>query len=165
VKEFRLNAKREHLRARIGVVLGLQAKLGGVCETIGKTTLRLCRNATVNRINEKMVLFHTKYHLWKVEIRSTQVNMPPSVYTWSIPRMNGTDTGRESVHCETGYYRHTVNIRDDTLFKDNETVRLMKKTDEVKEVLEESAIRTNNELRKFALALQMEIEDMLKRLL
>ncbi|CAF4555778.1 unnamed protein product, partial [Rotaria sp. Silwood2] len=45
VKRFRLNAKREHLRARIETCLGLQAKFGLLCETCSRLVLALSKRS------------------------------------------------------------------------------------------------------------------------
>ncbi|CAF1281745.1 unnamed protein product [Rotaria magnacalcarata] len=184
VKRHRLNAKREHLRSRIGVVLGFQAHLGGLSETFGNIASRLCRNARFMNIWEKSNIFPIKYHLRKLEIRSIDINVPHSInstlfvptsprkrreatmHTQSIVSTSPTPMGIfEQVKTETGYYYHQDITRNDSLFDEDENTRLIRKTDEIRDAVEESGIRTNNEIRKIALSLQNELEDIKRRLI
>jgi hypothetical protein len=185
VKEYRLNAKREHLRARIGVVLGFQAHLGGFCETIGTIIRQLSKNIRVMNFWKKLNLIPLKYHLRKLEIRSYPVNIPhhlhPTHFSSITPlsRREGlvcpqsksssssssTTVGKfEQVYTETGYFYHHDTTRDDSLFNEEDNTRLLKKTDEIRDAIEESGIRTNNEMRKVTLSLQNELEDIKRRL-
>ncbi|CAF0925491.1 unnamed protein product [Adineta steineri] len=183
VKEYRLNAKREHLRARIGVVLGFQARLGGFCETVGTIIRQLSKNVKIMNLWEKFNLIPLKYHLRKLEIRSFPINIPHNLnpsnfsqlapltrregvaFPQSISSSSSTTMGIfEQVHTETGYFYHHDTTRDDSLFNDEENTRLIKKTDELRDAIEESGIRTNNELRKMTLSLQNELEDIKRRL-
>lgn len=184
MKEHRLNAKREHLRARIGVVLGFQARLGGICETIGNIIRKTCSNAKFMNCWEKMNLFSMKYHLRKLEIRTYATNIPHNVdltygspttqrkrreavvYSPSVSSPSPITTGIfEQVQTETGYYYHQDITRNDRLFDEDENTRLLRKTEDIRDTVEESAIRTNNEIRKIALALQNELEDIKRRLM
>jgi hypothetical protein len=186
VKEYRLNAKREHLRARIGVVLGFQARLGGFCETVGTIIRQLSKNVRIMNFWEKLNLIPLKYHLRKLEIRSYRVNIPhhlnPTHFSPISPlnRREGlicpqstassstasTTVGIfEQVHTETGYYYHHDTTRDDSLFKEDDNTRLLKKTDEIRDAIEESGTRTNNEMRKVTSSLQNELEDIKRRLI
>ena len=179
-----MNAKREHLRARIGVVLGFQAHLGGFCETVGTIIRQLSRNVRLMSFREKLNIFPLKYHLRKLVIRSHPVIVPNSSHSnqavSSTPRSRREGLGfsrsmsnassttaslYEEVHPETGYYYHRDTTRNDSLFNDEDNRRLLKKTDEVRDAVEESGARTNNELRKVALSLQNELEDIKRRLI
>jgi hypothetical protein len=183
VKEYRLNAKREHLRARIGVVLGFQARLGAFCETVGSIIEQLAKNVRFMNLWEKVKFIPVKYHLRKLEIRSypiniSHINNPPSynstagsgtrtepvIFSQSISSTSTTGIF-EQVYTETGYYCHHDITRDDSLFDEEENTRLLKKTDEIRDAVEESAIRTNNEIRKIALSLQSEMEDIKRKLI
>jgi len=184
VKEYRLNAKREHLRARIGLVLGFQAHLGGFCETSGRIIRQLSKNVRFMNFWEKLNLVPFKYNLRNLEIRSNPVNIPhnlhPTYFSPLIPQArrenvviprsisssSSTAVGIfEQVHTETGYFFHHDTARDDTLFNEEENTRLLKKTDEIRDTIEESGLRTNNEMRKMALSLQNELEDIKRKLI
>ncbi|UJR32325.1 hypothetical protein I4U23_019789 [Adineta vaga] len=183
VKEYRLNAKREHLRARIGVVLGFQSRLGGFCETVGTIIRQLSRNVRFMSFWEKLNLIPLKYHLRKLEIRSHPINIPHNLnptYLSSLTTLTRRDglilpqsissssapaVGVfEQVHTETGYFYHHDTTRDDSLFNEEENTRLVRKTEEIRDAIEESGTRTYNEMRKMALSLQNELEDIKRRL-
>ena len=184
VKEYRLNAKREHLRARIGVVLGFQARLGGFCETVGTIIRQLSKNAQFMNFWEKLNLIPLKYHLRKLEIRYYPINIPhylnPTYFSSlaplarregiSLPQPSVSSSSSagvgvfEQVHTETGYYYHHDTTRDDSLFNEEENTRLLRKTEEIRDAIEESGTRTYNEMRKMALSLQNELEDIKRRL-
>jgi hypothetical protein len=179
-----LNAKREHLRARIGVVLGFQARLGRFCETVGTMIRQLSKNVRIMNFWEKLNLIPLIYHLRKLEIRSYPVNIPhnlhPKYFSPLTPRSrregvvfpqssssssSTTTVGIfEQVYTETGYFYHHDITRDDSLFNEEEHTRLLKKTDEIRDAIEESGIRTNNEMRKVISSLQNELEDIKRRL-
>ncbi|CAF3261536.1 unnamed protein product, partial [Rotaria sp. Silwood2] len=183
VKEYRLNAKREHLRARIGVVLGFQARLGGFCETIGNIIRKLFKNVRLMNFWEELNLIPIKYHLRKLEIRSYVTNIPhnthptyfsplsplkrrePIIFHQSISSSLGNIGIFEQIQTETGYYYHQDITRNDSLFNEEEHTRLVRKTDDIRDAIEESGIRTNNEMRKLALSLQNELEDIKRRLI
>jgi hypothetical protein len=182
VKEHRLNAKREHLRARIGVVLGFQAYLGAVCEMIGTLTRRLSRNNRFMRFWRRLNLIPLKYHFNDLEIRFQQINIPhnlnPSFFfpmatrkgeRLALPRPTSSVATSsagllEQVTTETGYYYHRDTTRDRSLFNEEESTRLLRRTDEIRDLIEDVNTRTNNELRKMATGLQSELEDIKRRL-
>ncbi|CAF4612227.1 unnamed protein product [Rotaria sp. Silwood1] len=183
VKEYRLNAKREHLRARIGVVLGFQARLGGFCETIGNIIRKLARNVRLMNFWEQLNLFPLKYHLRKLEIRSYVTNIPHNIHSIYFspltplrrrehilfhPSISSSPPNIgifEEVQTETGYYYHQDITRNNSLFNEEEHTRLLRKTDDIRDAIEETGIRTNNEIRKVALSLQNELEDIKRRLM
>ena len=182
VKEHRLNAKREHLRARIGVVLGFQANLGAVCETIGTFTRRLSRNNRFMQFWRRLNLVPFKYHFNDLEIRFQQINivnnLNPSLFSplslrggerLALPQptssMASSSVGLfEQVNLETGYYYHRDTTRDRSLFNEDENTRLLRRTDEIRDLVEDVNTRTNNEMRKIATGLQNELEDIKRRL-
>ena len=182
VKEHRLNAKREHLRARIGVVLGFQAYVGAVCEAIGTLTRRLSRNNRLMQIWRRLNLIPIKYHFNDLEIRFQQINIPhnlnPSFFApistlkgerLALPQplssMASASVGLfEQVTTETGYYYRRDMTRDRSLFNEEESTRLLRRTDEIRDLIEEVNTRTNNELRKIATGLRSELEDIKRRL-
>jgi hypothetical protein len=130
---------------------------------------------------EKLNLIPFKYHLRQLEIRSYPINIPHTLnptYLPSLTRRDGvlfpqsmsssstTTMGIfEQVHTETGYFYHHDTTRDDSLFNEEENTRLIRKTDEIRDTIEESGSRTNNEMRKMALSLQNELEDIKRRLI
>jgi hypothetical protein len=71
----------------------------------------------------------------------------------------------EQVHTETGYFYHHDITRDSSLFNEEENTRLFKKMDEIRDTIEESAIRTNNEMRKVAISLRNELEEIKRKLI
>jgi hypothetical protein len=134
--------------------LGFQAYLGSLCETIGSMTMRLCRNQRWLRFLEKYNLAPMKYQLEKIEIRSYPVNTSHSSVSGVL----------DQIFPEAGFYVHQRTGPYDLLYQEDENTRLSKKTDEIRDVLEESTTRSNNELRKIALNLQNELEDIKRRL-
>ncbi|CAF0993111.1 unnamed protein product [Didymodactylos carnosus] len=156
VKQFRQNAKREHLRARIETILSLQAKLGILCEIFSKIILKLSKHSTPitfsgNNESKGQSLLGFKYHLWKLELCTYDVKI----------------NDKETVTCEVGYYRHRSKMEkmyNETLFEENDHQKWLKKTDELKECLEDSTLRTHNELRKLTVELQTDFEDIKRRL-
>ncbi|UJR20085.1 hypothetical protein I4U23_023217 [Adineta vaga] len=170
VKEFRLNAKREHLRSRIDVILGFQAYLGGFCETIGSITMKLCKNRKWHDFLKRIYLIRPKYHLEKLHVTSDLVNIPHRISTLSlmIPTDHFSAISRprifEQVHPQMAFYIHCQAARNTCLSHTDETMILSKTNDEIRDTLEESVIRTNNELRKIALNLQNELEDIKRRI-
>ncbi len=122
-----------------------------------------------------------KYQLDKLEIRSQPVNVPhrhntshnselgtgtrsqESIFSSSLS--SATDV-LDQVHPETGFYIHYRTVGNKSVFDDgDESNRLSKKTDEIRDALDESTLRINNELRKVALDLQNELEDIKRRLI
>ncbi len=160
--------------------MGFQAYLGGFCEIIGSTTMRLCKNEKWVDFLKRFNIAPMKYQLEKLEIRSYLVNVPhnflATYYSSSVTRARREqDLVQQSslfprsdvfdqVHPETGFYVHRYTVQNDSLFNEDDSTRSLKKTDEVRDALEESAVRTNNELRKVALDLQNELEDIKRRL-
>ncbi len=161
--------------------MGFQAYLGGFCEIIGSTTMRLCKNEKWVDFMKRFNIAPMKYQLEKLEIRSYLVNVPhnflATYYSSSVTRARREqDLVQQSslfprsdvfdqVHPETGFYVHRYTVQNDSLFNEDDSTRSLKKTDEVRDALEESAVRTNNELRKVALDLQNELEDVKRRLI
>lgn len=177
-----MNAKREHLRARIGVVLGFQAYLGAFCETIGTLTRRLAHNERFLRMSHRLNILPFRYHFNDLEIRRHTVNIPHhpcpahfapltpertdrTILPHSVSSLSSNTVGIfDQVITETGYYYHRNTTRDHNLFIEEANVRLLKRTEELKDLIEESNSRTNNEMRKIALALQNELKDIQRRL-
>ena len=94
-----------------------------------------------------------------------QIRREPIVPSQSISSSASTAVGIfEQVNTETGYYYHQDTMRDNSFFNDDENTRLLKRTDEIRDAIEESNIRTNNEMRKMALGLRNELEDVKRRL-
>ncbi len=124
-----------------------------------------------------------KYHIGKLEIRSLAINIPHSLHPLHFtslkpqarregiihPQSESSSTATigifEQVYTETGYFYHHDTTRNDSLFNEEEHTRLLKRTDEIRDAIEESAIRTNNEMRKIALSLQNELEDIKRKLI
>ena len=183
VKEHRLNAKREHLRARIGVVLGFQAYVGAVCETIGTFTRRLSRNQRFIQFWRRLNLVPFKYHFNDLEIRFQQINivnnLNPSFFSpittrkgerLALPQLTSSMASSsvglfEQVNTETGYYYHRDTTRNHSFFNEEGNTRLLRRTDEIRDLIEDVNTRTNNELRKIATGLQNELEDIKRRLM
>lgn len=158
VKSFQLNAKREHLRARIETCLGLQAKFGLLCETCSRLVLNLSKKSffLCLRLDN-----FTKYHLWKLELRTQHVDLPRSV---NDHRSNKHSTG-ECVTCEVGYYRHHLDRRGNASSNENDQIRLIHCLDELREVFEKSTARIHHELRKSMLSLQSDFDEIKRKLL
>ncbi|CAF1021764.1 unnamed protein product [Didymodactylos carnosus] len=171
VKSFRLNAKREHLRARIETCLGLQAKFGLLCETCSKLVLTLSKHSLFPNINQRITQLHgiKKYHLWKLELRINKIDIP-TLITAHLTNANSSQNKHqkqraEQITCEVGYYRHHIDRAGEPLLQDSENVRLMRKTDELREVLEKAHLRIHHELRKLTIALQTDFDDIKRKLL
>ncbi len=141
--------------------------------------MRLCKNEKWVHFLKRFNLVPMKYQLEKLEIRSYPVNIPhnflATIFSSAVTRARcEQDVVQPSlfprpdvfdqVHPETGFYVHRSIVQNDSLFNEDDNTRLLKKTDEVRDALEESAVRTNNELRKVALDLQNELEDIKRRL-
>ena len=159
MKSFRLNAKREHLRARIETCLGLQAKFGLLCETCSRLVLALSKKSYFLRFQFDSL---TKYHLWKLELRTTHVDLPQSTID---SRLGGKHLSREHVTCEVGYYRHHIDRKGETLLQENDHVRLMQRVDELREVFEKAIGRIHHELRKSMSSLQSDLDEIKRKLL
>ncbi|UJR29721.1 hypothetical protein I4U23_017270 [Adineta vaga] len=61
VKEFRLNAKREHLRCRIETILQVQRNFGFLCEICSKITLKFLNNNYLNKYIFKYDMSRVKF--------------------------------------------------------------------------------------------------------
>ena len=158
MKSFRLNAKREHLRARIETCLGLQAKFGLLCETCSHLVLNLSQKSFFLKF--RLDNF-TKYHLWKLELRTLHVDLPRSTNDhWSSKHPTG-----ECVTCEVGYYRHHIDRKGDALSHENDHIRLMHCLEELREVFEKSAARIHHEVRKSMISLQTDFDEIKRKLL
>ncbi|CAF0923120.1 unnamed protein product [Adineta steineri] len=180
VKRFRLNAKREHLRARIETCLGLQAKFGLLCETCSRLVLALSKRSFFPRFQNRVTQIHgiKKYYLWKLELRTPRVDLPQS--TIVLPYRNSNNqlqsniqssrsskhhSTREFVTCEIGYYRHHIDRAGEPLLQENDHTRLMRKTDELRDVFEKANARVHNELRKLTMSLQSDFDEIKRKLL
>ncbi len=180
VKRFRLNAKREHLRARIETCLGLQAKFGLLCETCSRLVLALSKRSFFPRFQRHVTQIHgfTKYHLWKLELRTPRVDLPQT--TIVLPYRNSDNqfqtnitstrnskhhSPREYVTCEVGYYRHHIDRAGEPLLQENDHIRLMRKTDELRDVFEKANARVHHELRKLTMSLQSDFDEIKRKLL
>ena len=170
MKEFRLNAKREHLRSRIDVILGLQVYLGGFCETIGSIIMKICQNPKWHYVLKILDSMGPKYQLEKLRIISNPVDISYPIIeveqneSLQHPLVLSMNERLQQVYPQTGFYIHHRTVRNPSLFYGEENTILLKKSDEVKDIVEESSTRTNNELRKLALNLQNELEDIKRRL-
>ncbi len=116
-----------------------------------------------------------KYQLEQLEIRSYPVNISRGLAA-AYYSTSATRTEREQnvlspifgvydqINPETGFYVHQHTVQNESLFNEDDNTRLSKKTDEIRDALEESTIRTNNDLRKIATDLQNELEDIKRQL-
>ena len=149
-----MNAKREHLRARIETCLGLQAKFGLLCETCSRLVLALSKRTG-------SLPFHCfglrKYYLWKLELRTIHVDLPL--------QSSSKHSHREHVTCEIGYYRHHIDRNGEPLLQENEYTRLVHRIDEIREVFEKSHGRIHHELRKLMISLQSDFDEVKRKLL
>ncbi|CAF4756328.1 unnamed protein product [Rotaria sp. Silwood1] len=164
VKCFRLNAKREHLRSRIETCLGLQAKFGLLCETCSRLVLALSNHSYFLHFQAEGA---NKYHLWKLELRKSRVDLPQSMNdNHSITNRSGKHhSTREHVTCEIGYYRHHLDRAGEPLLHENEHIRLVHKVDELRDVFEKANTRVHHELRKLTISLQTDFDEIKKKLL
>ena len=174
-----MNAKREHLRARIGVVLGFQAYFGAFCETIGTVIRRLSRNNRWLVFWRRVRMFPSRYHLNDLEIRCESVvisqHLNPTFYSpisadkqqrFVLPQWSSTASTNnvgtiEEVKTQTGYYYHDHEDdgQDQNAFQDDEQNRLIRRTDEIRDLIEESTTRIHSEIRKVVVEIQDELED------
>lgn len=162
MKSFRLNAKREHLRSRIETCLGLQAKFGLLCETCSRLVLALSRQTYLPRFR-----FHsiTKYHLWKLELRTIHIDLPhSSTDTHPLSNRNTKHHVTKDVTCETGYYRHHIDRNGEPLLQENEYTRLMHRIDELREAFEKANGRVHHELRKLIISLQSDFDEIKRKM-
>jgi hypothetical protein len=135
--------------------------------------MRLSKNKNWIKFLRKLNLFQMKYQLEKLEIRSQPVNILRNSTLGFVGTRNqqnivhSSSSSINEIYPETGFYIHRRTIGDlNSLFNDDDdNNRLTKKTDEIKDTLDESTLRINNELRKIALDLQNELEDIKRRLI
>ncbi len=159
--------------------MGFQARLSALCEAIGSITMRLSKNEKWLQFLKKINIMPMKYQLEQLEIRSYPVNISRSLaaahYLTSMtqaereqnvlhPELSPTFDLFDQIHPETGFYVHQHTVQNDSLFNEDDNTRLSKKTDEIRDALEESTIRTNNDLRKIVTNLQNELEDIKRQL-
>ncbi len=175
-----MNAKREHLRARIETCLGLQAKFGLLCETCSRIVLALSKRSFFPRFQRPVTQVHgiKKYYLWKLELRTPRVDLPQSTIILPYRDFNNQiqtnippirnfkhHSTREFVTCEIGYYRHHIDRAGEPLLQDNDHVRLMHKIDELRDVFEKANARVHHELRKLTMSLQSDFDEIKRKLL
>lgn len=175
-----MNAKREHLRARIETCLGLQAKFGLLCETCSRLVLAMAKHSFFPSFQRHVTQIHgiKKYYLWKLELRTPRVDLPQSTIVLPFRNLNNHQiqsnipsirsskhTTKEHVTCEVGYYRHHIDRAGEPLLQENDHTRLMRKTDELRDVFEKANTRIHNELRKLTLSLQSDFDEIKKNLL
>ena len=78
------------------------------------------------------------------------------------PRHN---QNRDFVTCEIGFYRHHIDRAGEPLLQENDQVRLMRKTDELRDVFEKANARVHHELRKLTMSLQSDFDEIKRKLL
>ena len=165
VKSFRLNAKREHLRARIETCLGLQAKFGLLCETCSRLVLALSRQTYLSNYRFYNL---TKYHLWKLELRTIHIHLPRS-YTENPSSVNRpikyNNNPNRDVLCETGYYRQHIDRNGEQLLQESDYQRLTHRLEEIRDGFEKANGRVHHELRKLILSLQSDFDEIKRKLL
>ncbi|UJR10056.1 hypothetical protein I4U23_014278 [Adineta vaga] len=165
VKSFRLNAKREHLRARIETCLGLQSKFGVFCEACSQLVLQLSKRSYLPHFQRHSL---KKYHIWKLELRDIQIDIPRTIESNTRTASNRSGkchTTKERVTCQVGYYRHHIDRAGEPLLQENEYSRLMHKVDELRDVFERSNARVHHELRKLTTSLQSDFDEIKRKLL
>ena len=74
-------------------------------------------------------------------------------------------SAREYVTCEVGYYRHHIDRAGEPLLQENDHIRLMRKTDELRDTFEKANARVHNELRKLTMSLQTDFDEIKRKLL
>ena len=163
VKLFRLNAKREQLRARIEKSLILQAKFGLLCELCSGLALAFSRQLCSLRFQWYPL---KRYHLWKLEIRRIPVDLPVSLSDarQSSNRSSKHHSNRDQVICETGYYRDHVDRAGQPLLEDNDQKLLLQKSDELRDTFERAHTRIHHDLRKLGISFQAELDEMKRKL-
>ena len=176
-----MNAKREHLRARIETSLGLQAKFGLLCETCSRLVLAMSKRSFFPHFRQQVSIKHgiRKYYLWKLELRTPRVDLPQSTIVLPFANIGNQaqsthapparsprpHSNREYVTCEVGYYRHHIDRAGEPLLQENDHVRLMHKTDELRDVFEKANARIHHELRKLTMSLQSDFDEIKRKLL
>ncbi|CAF0896794.1 unnamed protein product [Adineta steineri] len=141
VKEFRLNAKREHLRSRIETILQLQTNLGFLCEISSKILLKC---------------FH-KYHFLRFLFK----------YDMSQLEIINENYSHVGILTQTGLLKSSnLNKKQKINGKSfiDKTNLILKKQNELKEYFEESIFITNNQLRKLNIQLKSDIEELKRHL-
>ncbi|CAM4767342.1 unnamed protein product [Rotaria magnacalcarata] len=159
VKRFRVNAKREHSRARIETCLGLQAKFGLLCETCSRLVLALSRRSFFLCFQSQVTQIHglKKYHLWKLELRTPRVDLPLATNIFT--------SGNTTNHIHLGYGRQHIDRAGEPLLQENDHIRVMREVDELRDALEKANSRIHNELRKLTLSLQSDFGEIKRKLL
>ncbi len=150
-----MNAKREHLRARIETCLGLQAKFGLLCETCSRLVLALSKRTDF--LPFQSFGLKKKYYLWKLELRTLHIDLPI--------QSSNKHSHREYVTCEIGYYRQHIDRNGEQLLQENEHTRLVHRIEEIREVFEKSHGRIHHELRKLMISLQSDFDEVKRKLL
>jgi len=141
VKEFRLNAKREHLRARIETILNLQRKFGFICEICSKIILKYFNKWPFNKY-----LF--KYDMSRLEIEiNNQLNFDISNQTGLL---KSTSSNKQ--------------IKINSINSIDKINLIIKKQNELKEYFEDSTVKTHYQLRRIALQLRTDIIDLKQHL-
>ena len=119
-----------------------------------------------------------KYYLWKLELRTPRVDLPQSIIVLPyanighqsesnapLLRHSKHHANREHVTCEVGYYRHHIDRAGEPLLQENDHIRLMRKTDELRDVFEKANARIHHELRKLTMSLQSDFDEIKRKLL
>lgn len=171
MKRFRLNAKREHLRARIETCLGLQAKFGWLCETCSRLVLAFSKRSLLKNFEKNLSQNRPirEYFLWKLELRNPRIEIgflnQNSSSQSSSSKTNRVFSHREFVTCEIGFYRQHFDRAGEPLFEENDQLRFLRKTDELKETFEKSNARVQHELRKLTMSLQADFDEVKRKLI
>jgi len=141
VKEFRLNAKREHLHARIETILHLQRKFGFICEICSKIVLKFFDKCSFSKY-----LF--KYDLRRLEIQTNdQLNI-------SISNQTGLLKATSSDKREKNNEKNSIDQMN----------LIIKKQNQLKQEFQDSTLRTDYQLRRIALQLRTDIIDLKQHL-
>ncbi|CAF1349182.1 unnamed protein product [Adineta ricciae] len=137
VKEFRLNAKREHLRSRIETILQVQSNFGFLCEICSKMTLKYLNNKYLNK------------YLFKSDLSRLEF-AEKSYEHFGI-----------TIHTGLIQANHLKN-REKFLKKSflDEKNLFMKNQNQFKEYFEESILKIHNQLKTIHLQLKTDIQDL-----
>lgn len=109
-----------------------------------------------------------KYYLWKLELRTLQIDLPQSStdqLTSSITSRHSRHGTKDKVSCEIGYYRHHIDRNGEPLLQENEYTRVLHKADELRDVFEKANAHIHHELRKLTLSLQSDFDEIKRKLL
>jgi hypothetical protein len=108
-----------------------------------------------------------KHHIWKLELRALDVDIPRPTNDnhTSSNRSAKHHMARENVTCEVGYYRYHFDRASEHLLQENESIRLMHKADELRDVVEKSNAHIHHELRKLTISLQSDFDEIKRKLL